>query len=167
MNLYLSVLLAIGIISCLCLAAPATDDDGKGDGGLSGRGRDVDIHECTGQYLKSKGLLASDVPTGISSPVMCSVLTREVIPSLRKNFENKAKEMLPNEVVCLMIEFDKGEIVDFVFKFGFYKTHQSITAAEKGTHIAIIETEKMMNTIASVCGIEEDKFAKFLRGQYT
>lgn len=163
MKLYISVILFIGIISCLCVAAPATDDDGD-DGGTSGRGLKVDLHECTGQYLKSKGKLFTDVPTGNSRPEMCHALLRDVVPGARVRFENKAKEILPNEVVCLMTEFDKGEVADFIIEVVFYKTYESFSATEKKIYYASIETvgHNLLNTMASACGIEKERFDAFV-----
>lgn len=161
MNLEFWFILCIGIISCLSVTAADNDAD---DGGLSGRGRKIDIHECTGQYLKSKGKLASDVPIGNSSPAMCRVLLQNYGPAGREEFENRAKEDFPNETACLMTEFDQSGIVDFILKAAFYQTYEGLTAAEKAIHYNSIanEADKLRDTFAATCGIKVDTFEKFL-----
>lgn len=159
MKLHFSIILCIGIIFCLSVsdAAPATDDND--DGGISGRGIKVDTHECTGQYLKNKGLIASDVPIGNSSPIMCRVFLQNFIPHARKSFENKVKTKLPTESDCLMTEFDKSGITDYLHKAAFYNTDESLTATEAENILATLFTEgqTLLTTIATACGVEVTK----------
>lgn len=159
MKIDFSIILCIGIIFCLSVsdAAPATDDND--DGGISGRGIKVDLHECTGQYLKSKGILASDVPIGDSSPIMCRAFLGDFIPHARKNFENKVKMDLPTESACLMTEFDKSGTTDYIYKVAFYKTYESLPATEAENNIATLQTEgqTLLNTMATACGVEVTK----------
>lgn len=153
-----------GIISCISVAAaPISEED---DGGISGRGIRIDMHECTGQYLKKKGKLSQNEPTG-DNWSMCRALIDTGVRSSREDFQNKAKEDLPNELTCLMREYDENEVTDFIMKNIFYTTYASIPKNHITQVAAIANEGEMLRTkIATACGIEQNKFGYFMRSVY-
>ncbi len=166
MKLILCSLLICGILSYLNVsAAPAFEED---DGGITGRGRKIDTHECTGQYLKRKGKLSQDEPTGTNWS-MCVAMINAVVYAGRRDFEDAAKEVLPNELDCVMREYEKNEVIDFVMKTVFYQTYDSLSESDKKTNSANIATEgdALVTTMSTACGIEQGKFNTFLGNVFT
>lgn len=160
-------LILCSILICGCLnviAAPAPEQD---DGGISGRGLKIDSHECTGQYLKRKGKLSQDEETG-NNWSMCVAFINTAVRVTREDYENKAKKFVPNELDCVMREFDKNEVTDFFMKGLYYHTFESLSAIEKATHMTNIanEAETLERTIATACAIDEEKFQTFLRSVF-
>lgn len=127
------------------------------------------VHECAGIYLSSKGKLEYDAPSGKDSS-MCIPNMQQLINGIREEFEKiLKKDLLANETLCVMTDFDQMEVVDLVIKIGFYLTYVTLPETEKETHVASIanEGEKLRNTTSTTCGIEDDKLKtlvnKFLR----
>lgn len=157
MKLILCSVLVYCILFCVSVAAaPAPEED---DGFISGRGRKADIHDCTGQYLKRKGKLSQDEPTG-DFWSMCRGMMDFLVHKAREDYENKARTDLPNELDCVIREFEKNEVTDFVIKVVFYHSSRSVPEDVKKS----IETEEntIKVTIATACGIDEDNFEAFL-----
>lgn len=148
-----------------CLSVTAAPAPVKASGDISERDM-ADMHDCLGQYLKRKGKLSQDEQTG-NNWSKCYIFTDTLVRKIRENFENKTKEHLPNELDCVMREFEKNEITDFFMKVVYHQTGQnykSLSATEKETLLDDFanEGQTLKMTIATACGFEEGKLDTFL-----
>jgi hypothetical protein len=141
------------IASCPRVAASdeSSSDESKSDS-------DEEFRECSGQYLKSKGLLDIEV-TSSKQASMCLFGMNFALRALRDVIENKVKKEIPNEATCVMNEFDKAEILDFIIKIGYIQASENVPEDERKISLAAMENlgDEKLKVIATTCGVDSEK----------
>lgn len=150
MKLRFSFILCGVLIFCMTVAA---SDESKSDESDS----DEDFRECSGIYLKSKGKLDIEVPSGKKSS-MCLFGMNFALRAMRDVFESRVKKDMPDKAECIMTEFDKADILDFVIQIGYIQANEQIPEDERKLSMGAMEGigDEKLKTIATACGTDTD-----------
>ncbi len=141
MKLHLLFALCSVLISCLSLTVADRDRS--------------EFHECLGQYLKSRGKLDFE-SSGSKKASLCNM--QYLIRLIRDQFDAQVTKEYPSEASCITTEFDRNELLDIIFLFGFYIT--DVSEADNQSQLEGVKSEgnEAMNKITSKCGVDLEKF---------
>ncbi len=108
--------------------------------------------DCFGQYLKSRGKLDFEL-SGSKQESLCNI--QHSIRWIRDRFNAEATEDYPSEASCIMAEFDRYEMADYILLFGFYNVNVGVSPADNMLHVQRVEGEgnEVLNKIMSKCGV--------------
>lgn len=154
MKLPVSCVLFGVVICCIISCSNASSEETSTEESKS----DEDMRECTGQYLKSKGEVEHEVTSSKESS-MCLFTMQFAVAVLRSGFEDKTKEAVPDKATCIMDEFDKGKLLDFVLKLGYFQGNKKFSKHEQKTLVDNMKTlgDEKLRVIATACRIGEDE----------
>lgn len=125
---------------------------------------DDDYDACMAQYLKNKGKLPNDYRIGEVMSV-CETAVEAHIEFLSKFVNDEVKKEFPNEVVCVMEQYKKNEIVDLFLQITlmrdeFKRSDNTLSELEMGAKgkIVLDELQKQLVATGDACGLAEEKF---------
>lgn len=157
MKLRVSFVMCSVLIYCIvsCPSAAASDESNSNE---SKSDSDEDFRECAGQYLKSKGKLDIEITSSKKSS-MCLFGMNFALRALRDVFENKVRKDMPNEATCIMNEFDKADMLDFIIQIGYIQGNEKVPEDERKTALAAMENlgDEKLKVIATTCGVDSEK----------
>lgn len=123
-----------------------------------------DYSACMAQYLKNKGKLANDYQVGEVSS-LCENSIVEHIKFLRQFVNDEVKKEFPNELNCVMEQYEKNQVVDLFLKISlmrdtFKRNDNTLTETEKTAQgkIVLDELQQQLVTTGAACGLTESKF---------
>lgn len=162
MKLRFSFVLCSVLIYCI-VSRPsvAASDESKSDETESDS--DEEFRECSGIYLKSKGKLDIEIPSTKKSS-MCLFGMNFALHTMRDIFESGAKKDMPDEAMCIMTEFDKADIPDYIIKMLYIAGSKTISEDERKTTLDAMETStgEKFEGISTTCEVDLEKLRKLL-----
>ncbi len=119
-----------------------------------------EFHNCVGQYLISKGKLVLQ-SSEIKKESSCHV--QQTINIARDQFNAQVTKEYPSEASCVMAEFDRYELVDYILLFGFYLTNLGVSRADNMIHLERVKGEgnEILNKVTSKCGVDLEKYQEY------
>lgn len=120
--------------------------------------------ECGLSYLKSKGMIEGDTPSGEIS-TQCRLVISYFMRMLRNIHENMVKKAFPNEVDCLMDGFDKNRILDNAMKTEYLAKIENHKTSD-GPSAAVKNKREQLKETANFCGLEGEKFIQVLNDSH-
>lgn len=158
MKLRLSFVLFSVLISCIVSSSSGEKTRKDDDNGFA---------ECAGIYLKSKGEIDHEVTFSKESSFCLSII-RNVVALMRSKYESQIVEDLPEVATCIMNEFDKVNIPDFVMKMAYIEDTNKISTDEKKTLVDNMETvgDDKLKAIATACAIDKDQLERVFKDAF-